>query len=341
MTKELPLVIMTHTLPETWLTSLNGKCRIIQGPQNADQFEPKLIKHLPEAEGLFTLLTIPIKENILKQAPNLRVVSNMAVGYDNIDVNACTARGIAVGNTPGVLTDGTADLTWALMLSVARRLNEANQDAHNGLWKTWNPTGWLGADLKDATLGIIGFGKIGKAVAKRAIGFGMRILYYSRHREFKAEKSLDVTYRSLNELLRQSDFVSIHVPLSPETRGLMNAERLRLMKPNAILINTARGKIINTPDLITALRENWIAAAALDVTDPEPLPPNHPLWRLPNCFITPHIGSATRNTRRRMAELACENLLAGLENRPLPHCINPEVYTAKNTKSSTPDYGNK
>jgi len=286
----------------------------------------QLMEYLSEADGLFTLLNIPIDKTILDKAPKLRVVSNMAVGYDNIDVGACTARGIPVGNTPGVLTDGTADLTMALLLTIARNLNPAHQDARNGLWKTWTPTGWLGADLKGAHLGIIGLGKIGEAVAKRALGFGLKILYYNQKRKLETEKSLGVIYSPLEELLRESDFVSIHVPLTPGTRHLINAERLQWMKPTAILINTARGGIVNTTDLITALEKKWIAAAGLDVTDPEPLPPDHPLWKLPNCFITPHIGSATRYTRKRMAELACENLIAGLENRTLPYCVNLEVY---------------
>jgi glyoxylate reductase len=317
---------MTHTLPKEWLTALEGKCQIIKGPIDATKFDTKLMEYLSEADGLFTLLNIPIDKTILDKAPKLRVVSNMAVGYDNIDVGACTARGIPVGNTPGVLTDGTADLTMALLLTIARNLNPAHQDARNGLWKTWTPTGWLGADLKGAHLGIIGLGKIGEAVAKRALGFGLKILYYNQKRKLETEKSLGVIYSPLEELLRESDFVSIHVPLTPGTRHLINAERLQWMKPTAILINTARGGIVNTTDLITALEKKWIAAAGLDVTDPEPLPPDHPLWKLPNCFITPHIGSATRYTRKRMAELACENLIAGLENRTLPYCVNLEVY---------------
>jgi len=334
MTTKLPLIIMTHTLPKEWLTLLEGKCQIIKGPINATKFEPELKEYLPLADGLFTLLNIPIDEKILDKASNLCVISNMAVGYDNIDVEACTARGISVGNTPGVLTDGTADLTMALLLAAARNLNQSHQDARNGFWKTWTPTGWLGADLNRAKLGIIGLGKIGKAVAERAHAFGMKILYYSHSRKPNIEINLNASYLPLEQLLKESDFISLHTPLTPETHNLINAERLKMMKPSAILINTARGGIINTMELEAALRKNQIAAAGLDVTDPEPLPPDHPLWKLPNCFITPHIGSATHFTRKRMAELACENLIAGLENRPLPHCVNPDVY--KTNKAEIP-----
>ena len=296
------------------------------GPVDASSLSPELEAHLGEAEGLFCLLTIPVNETLLKKAPRLRVVSNMAVGVDNIDVSACTQHGIPVGNTPGVLTDGTADLAMALLLSAARRLPEASQDARSGRWTTWSPTGWLGADLNGSVLGIVGMGKIGKAIAQRAKGFGMDLVYSDVQAWPEVEAALGAKRFPVEELLRTSDFVSLHTPLTPETRGLMNEERLRWMKPGAILINTSRGPVVDMQALARALQEGWIAAAALDVTDPEPLPMDHPLFRLPNCLILPHIGSATQNTRRRMAELACENLLAGLEGRRLPFCINPEVY---------------
>jgi glyoxylate reductase len=259
----------------------------------------------------------------LENATKLRVISNMAVGVDNIDVAACTRRGIPVGNTPGVLTEGTADLTMTLLLAAARGLQQASQDARQGKWKTWSPTGWLGKDLNGATLGIIGLGKIGRAVARRASGFGMHLIY-TDPQEYT---ELEATRMTLERLLRQSDFISLHVPLLPQTHHLINADTLSLAKSSAILINAARGPIVETMALYNALKENRIAGAALDVTDPEPLPPDHPLFTLPNCLIVPHIGSATWNTRRRMAELACENLIAGLEGRRLTHCVNPEVYT--------------
>lgn len=326
MPLDLPLAIVTHNLPDEWLKKLDEKCRILTGPPEADHLVPELEQHLPKVEGLFSLLTIPVSEVLLSKAPNLKVVSNMAVGYDNVDVAACTRRGIPVGNTPGVLTEGTADLAMALLLAAARKIPQSSQDARNGLWKTWSPTGWLGADLNRATLGIVGMGKIGAAVARRARAFGMNIVYSDQHPKPELEKEFSAIKLSLETLLWESDFVSLHVPLSPETQHMINAEALQQMKRTAILINAARGPVVDSKALYQALKENWIAAAALDVTDPEPLPPDDPLYSLSNCLIVPHIGSATQRTRRRMAELACDNLLAGLRNEPLPNCVNPDVY---------------
>jgi glyoxylate reductase len=326
---DLPLVIVTHTLPEGWLKALNGRCRPVFGPTDATQLAPELEKLLPEAEGLLSLLTIPVTAKLLERCPRLRVVSNMAVGVDNIDLAACTRRGIPVGNTPGVLTAGTADLAMALLLAIARRLGESSTDARQGRWKTWSPTGWLGADLDGAILGIVGFGKIGQAVARRAQGFGMRLLYSDPSDYPELEAALGAQRVQLEQLLGESDFVSLHVPLTTETRRLINSQALHQMKPGAYLINTARGPVVETAALLEALQQGWIAGAALDVTDPEPLPAGHPLYSLPNCLITPHIGSATNNTRRRMAELAAENLLAGLSGKRLPYCANPQVYEAR------------
>lgn len=326
--RERPLVIVSHSLPDSWLASLTGRCRLLIGPdtKTVSGLAPELSARLPEADGLFTLLTVPVDEPLVASASRLRVVSNMAVGVDNVDLEACTRRGIPVGHTPGVLTEGTADLTLALLLATARRLPEASQDARLGRWTTWEPAGWLGADLTGATLGIVGMGKIGTAVAERARAFGLRLVYNSRNRKLEAERRLGADYLPLDQLLRQSDFVSLHVPLTTETRGLIDADALRLMKPTAILINVARGPVVDSGALYHALHEKWIAAAGLDVTDPEPLPATDPLYQLPNCLIVPHIGSATVNTRRRMAELACDNLLVGLAGEPLPHCANPLVY---------------
>jgi glyoxylate reductase len=320
----LPLVLVSHTLPAGWLDKLAGHCRLLVGPpaETLPGLAPELEAHLPEAAGLFTLLTVPVTEPLLQKAPRLRVVSNMAVGVDNIDVAACSRRNIPVGHTPGVLTEGTADLTMALLLTVARNLPQASSDARNGRWTTWSPTGWLGADLAGATLGIVGLGKIGQAVAARAKSFGMNLVYSGRS-DNPAAATLGATRLPLADLLRQSDFVSLHIPLTPQTHHLINAQTLRLMKPTAILLNVARGPVVDTAALVQALREGWIQAAGLDVTDPEPLPPDHPLYHLPNCLILPHIGSATWNTRRRMAERACDNLLAGLAGRPLPYTVNP------------------
>lgn len=322
----LPLVLVTHTLPEGWLDLLKGRCQVISGPKDADHLSSELWSNISQADGLFTLLTIKVDEDLLSQAANIKVVSNMAVGFDNIDVAACTERGIPVGNTPGVLTEGTADLTMAILLAAARRLFEANQDARQGKWKTWSPTGWLGKDLSGATLGIVGMGQIGSAVAERAFGFGMDIIFSDPDPSREITDKLGAKHVSFEQLLQESDFISLHIPLTPQTRHMINEAELKIMKPSALLINTSRGPIVNQDALIKGLREDWIAGAALDVTDPEPLPPEHPLFKLPNCLIVPHIGSATWNTRRHMAERACVNLLAGLEGQRLPYCVNPEIY---------------
>jgi glyoxylate reductase len=324
--QKLPLVLVTHKLPDGWLDTLDGRCRMLVGPVDAERLSPELEERLPHAEGLYCLLTIKVGEALLGRAPNLKVVSNMAVGVDNIDIAACNRRGIPVGNTPGVLTEGTADLAFALLLAAARNLPQAWLDAREGRWKTWSPTGWLGKDLHGAFLGIVGLGKIGKAVAERGRAFGMRIIYTNPDRQPDFDRRLEAQCLSLKELLGESDFISLHTPLTPETRHLINLETLKLMKPGAILVNTARGPIVDMEALVVALQEGWIYGAALDVTDPEPLPPEHPLFNLPNCLILPHIGSATWNTRRAMAELACQNLLAGLNGEKLPFCVNPEVY---------------
>jgi glyoxylate reductase len=248
----LPLVLVTHTLPSDWLISLAGRCETVVGPENATRLAPELAERLGDAEGLFALLTIRVDVTLLARAPRLRVVSNMAVGYDNIDVAACTRRGIPVGNTPGVLTDATADLTMALLLAIGRGLPQAAADAREGRWTTWAPAGWLGADLHAATLGIVGLGKIGRAVAQRAQGFGMRLVYHEPVRLPDAEAALGVVWLPVEELLRVSDFVTLHVPLIPQTRGLINESALRSMKRTAYLVNTARGPVVDMAALTRA-----------------------------------------------------------------------------------------
>jgi lactate dehydrogenase-like 2-hydroxyacid dehydrogenase len=255
------------------------------------------------------------------------VVSNFGVGYDNIDVPACTRRGIPVGNTPGVLTETTADLAWALILAAARRVVEGDRAVRAGEWRTWGPVLLLGRDVNGATLGIVGFGRIGQAVARRAAGFGMRVLYHARNRVAEdVEREMGATWLPLADLLAQSDFVSLNVSLTAETRHLIDAAALRSMKPSAILVNTARGPVVDTDALVDALRTGVIRAAALDVTDPEPLPADHPLVALDNCIVVPHIASATEATRGRMAAMAAANLLAGVRGERLPTPVNPEVY---------------
>ncbi len=271
-------------------------------------------------EGIVSLVTDKIDGDIMDAAGDqLKVISQMAVGVDNIDLEAAKQRGIRVGNTPGVLTDATADLAFALLLTLARRIVEGVDYVRAGQWQTWHPQLLLGHDLRGATLGIIGFGRIGRAVAKRATGFDMNILGYSP-RLTQADAG-DVQAVDLETLLRESDFVSIHTPSTPQTKHLMNAERLRLMKKTALLINTARGPIVDQQALYAALKNGELGGAALDVTDPEPILMDDPLLTLPNVIVIPHIGSASVQTRNRMAAMAAENLLAGLRGEKLPHLV--------------------
>jgi lactate dehydrogenase-like 2-hydroxyacid dehydrogenase len=270
------------------------------------------------SDGLLSLLTDPVSAELIASSPRLRAVSNYAVGVDNVDLAAATARGIPVGNTPDVLTDSTADLALALMLGISRRLAEGDALVRRADWVTWEPELLLGRDLHGAVVGIVGMGRIGRAVARRLGGFGARVLQAGR-----AGGAAE-----LERLLGESDFVTLHCPLTPQTHGLIGERALRLMRPTAYLVNTARGPIVDTAALAAALEGGRIAGAALDVTDPEPLPAAHPLLRAPNLLVLPHLGSATHATRGRMADLAVDNLLAGLAGERMPHCANPEVYGA-------------
>ncbi len=319
-------VLMTYKLPDEWQGDHLADYQLILPDGNGKGITGNLRDHLPSASGIFCLLDDPITAEILQFAPKLKVVSNMAAGVDNIDVAACTKLGIPVGHTPGVLTDGTADLTLALLLSIGRQLPKASLDARQGRWSGWDPTGWLGVDLKDATVGIIGLGKIGYAVAERLSGFGSNIIFTSPTPKPEKASILGARQVKLEELLRDSDIICIHTALTDETKGMIDGSAFRIMKKSAILINAARGQVVNTDDLVDALDSGQIRAAGLDVTDPEPLPPDHPLYNLENCLITPHIGSATYRTRKAIAEIAIRNLIAGVEGLKLPHCINPEVY---------------
>ena len=279
-----------------------------------------------DVEGLFCLLTDRIDGALLAGAPKLRVVSNMAVGHDNIDVAAATVRGVYVGVTPDVLTETTADFTFAMMLAWARRIPQAHAFARQGRWKTWSPMLLLGTDLHGATLGIVGLGSIGLAVARRARGFGMRSLYYSRTPRPHAEREVGIErVAELRSLLAQADFVTLHVPLTPATTHLIGEEELKAMRPSAILVNTSRGPVVDQRALYLALKAGAIAGAALDVTEPEPMAPDDPLLGLYNVLITPHIASATVATRRKMAMLAAQNVVDVLEGRPPVHCVNPEA----------------
>jgi len=295
----------------------------------ADELPPPrdvILEKVKGLDGLLPLLTDKIDGEVMDAAgPQLKIISNYAVGYDNITVPDATARGIMVTNTPGVLTDTTADLAWALLMSVARRIVEGVYFARAGKWKTWGPLLLLGQDVHHATLGIVGFGRIGQAVAKRARGFSMRILYYDIMPNEAAAKDLGAELVDLDTLYAESDFISIHTQLTDETRGMIDAGALKKMKGTAIIVNTARGPIIRMEDLYEALKNGVIGGAGLDVTDPEPLPADHPLYTLDNCVIIPHLGSASVQTRTRMATMAAENLIAGLRGERPPNLVNPEV----------------
>jgi glyoxylate reductase len=272
----------------------------------------QLRRRCAEAEGLLCTLTERVDAELIDGSPHLRAIANYAVGYDNIDVPAAAAREIPVGNTPDVLTDATADLAFALLLAAARRLPEAIASLPAGEWVTWEPSAHLGHSVHGATLGIIGRGRIGQAVAQRAEGFAMEVLFSGRDDP-----------AALDDLLQRSDFVSLHCPLTPETRHLIDAAALARMRSTAILVNTARGPIVDQDALRAALTDGVIAGAALDVTDPEPLPADDPLLSAPNLIVAPHIGSATHAAREQMATLAVDNLLAALDGEPMPHPVTP------------------
>jgi lactate dehydrogenase-like 2-hydroxyacid dehydrogenase len=303
-------VFVTRRLPGNAVERLATAHDVEVWPEPDPPPRAELLARVRGAEGLLALLTDRVDAELLDAAPNLRAIANYAVGTDNVDLGAATQRGIPVGNTPDVLTETTADLAFALMLAAARRIVEAEHAVRAGDWPDWQPDAFLGHDVHGATLGIVGYGRIGRAVARRAEGFGMEVLHGI----------------PLDELLPRCDFLSLHAPLTPDTRGLIGARELELMKPTAILVNTARGPLVQADALEEALRAGRIAAAALDVTDPEPLPPDHPLLTAPNLTVVPHIGSASHRTREAMADMAVDNLLAALNGDRMPHCANPEVY---------------
>jgi glyoxylate reductase len=308
-------VFVTRELPGGALDRLRAQHDVDLWPESSPPPAEDLRERVRDAEGLLSLLTDPIDAELIEAAPRLRAISNYAVGTDNVDVSAATGRGIPVGHTPEVLTDSTADLAVALMLAISRRICEGEGIVRRGEWTTWSPTWMLGRDLHSSTVGIVGGGRIGMAVARRLEGFGCEILIAGRSGP-----------TSLGELLERSDFVSLHVPLSDETRGLIGEAELRAMKETAYVVNTARGPVVDQAALARALREGWIAGAALDVTDPEPLPPGDPLLEAPNLLVIPHLGSATHATREAMADIAVANLSAALDGERMPHCVNPEVY---------------
>ncbi len=284
-----------------------------------------LLREVAEADGLVSLLTDRIDAELLDRAPRLRVVANVAVGFDNIEVPAATERGVVITNTPGVLTETVADFAMALLLGTARRLVEADKYTRAYRWKSWELMLFLGQDVHGATLGLVGLGRIGGAVARRAHGFGMRILYHDVIRREDLERELGITYTPFEEVLRESDFISVHVPLMPETRHLIGREQLRMMKPTAVLVNTSRGPVVDTMALAEALADGTIWAAGLDVFEVEPVPSDHPLLALDNAIVVPHIASASVVTRTKMALMAVEDCLAVLEGRRPVNPVNPEV----------------
>lgn len=320
-----PHVFVTRRIPDAGLARIRAECDAEVWNDSLPPPYEILKQKVSSCDGLVALLTDRIDATLLDAAPRLKVVSNYAVGFNNIDVKAATQRGICVGNTPGVLTDATADMAFCLLISAARRLVEGDNYSRSGAWKTWEPLGHLGQDLVGRTLGIVGMGRIGYALAKRCKGWDMPILYHDVYRAEKAEKDFGAVQVSLESLLRDSDFVSVHTDLNDATRGLFNTDRFRMMKRTAVFINTARGPIMVQKDLVEALQSGTIFAAGLDVTDPEPPAADDPLLNLPNVIVAPHIASATVGTRNAMAEICAKNLIAGLTGQPLPAWVNPEV----------------
>ena len=317
-------VAVTREIPDAGLQRLRDAATVKLWDREMPPSPDELDVLLEECDGAITLLTDRIDGSVLDRHPQLRVVSNFAVGYDNIDVPAARERGVLVCNTPDVLTNATADHTWALLLAAARRIPESMAYVREGKWKTWGPRLLLGREVSEATIGIVGLGRIGKEVAKRARGFNMRVLAFDPFEDSDFARDHQVTYVPLEQLLDESDFVTLHVTLTPDTHHLIAAAEFGRMKRTAILVNASRGPVVDTDALVDALRRQSIFAAALDVTDPEPLPADHPLVNMSNCIVVPHTASATVQTRDRMAELAAENLLAGLRGERPPAAVNAD-----------------
>jgi glyoxylate reductase len=327
-----PRVYVARRIPGPGLDLVRQQADVAVWP--TDELPPPrevLMKEAAASDGIISLLTDRIDGELLDASPRLKVVSNYAVGFDNIDVPAATSRGVVVGNTPGVLTETVADFTMALLLATARRVVEGDAFTRAGRWKSWEPMLLLGQDMYNATLGLVGLGRIGAAVARRARGFGMRILYYDVIRREDLEAELGIEFTPFEDVLRRADFVSVHTPLTPETRHLISGPQLRLMKKTAVLVNTARGPIVDPDALYQALSSGEIWAAGLDVFEVEPVPRDHPLLGLQNIIVAPHIASASVETRTKMANMAVENLLAALAGRRPTHLVNPEVWERRRT----------
>lgn len=322
-------VLVTGRLPETVLASIRKEHDVVINAEDKPMDRQKLLSAVGDKDGLLCMITDRVDAELLNRAPHLKMIANFGVGFNNIDVDFATAKGVPVSNTPGVLTESTADLTFALILATARRLVEGDRMTRAGNFKFWAPLHFLGQEVSGKTLGIIGLGRIGRAVAGRAAAFDMKVIYYSRRRLEKAgEKKLNLAYADLKTLLKTADFVSVHVPLTPRTTRLIGADELGRMKPDAYLINTSRGPVVDEKALLDALQNRKISGAGLDVYENEPeLTPG--LKELDNVVLLPHVGSATIETRTKMARMAAENLLAGLDGRIPPNCLNCEQLYGK------------
>lgn len=314
----LPKVLITRIPPGSAVDRIADRADVWVWPHDRDIDRDVLLGRISDADGLYCMLADRIDSRLLEAAPSLKVVSTMAVGVDNIDLDACVHRSIAVGHTPGVLTDSTADMAWALLMASSRRIGEAIDFVRSGSWEQWEPEGLFGRDVSGTTLGILGMGRIGTAVARRAAAFDMQTVYWSRSEVVEVERDLGAQRVTFEALLEQSDHIVVCLPLSDETRGLVGASAFARMKSTANLVNIARGPVVDTDALVQALTVGQIRCAALDVTDPEPLPPDHALLAISSCIVVPHLGSATQRTRVAMADLAADNLLAGIFGHPMP-----------------------
>ncbi|MDH4117746.1 MAG: D-glycerate dehydrogenase [Acidimicrobiia bacterium] len=318
-------IVVTRAIDEARLSPLEGH-HLVVWPHQTQMPHDELVAELSGATGVVSHLTDRLDRETIVSAGDLRAVSQVAVGVDNIDLGVCTERRIPVGHTPDVLTETTADTAWALLASAVRRIPEGREHVLAGEWGPWRPDLLLGGDLHDTTLGVVGLGRIGAAVARRAAGFAMKVLYAGPRRKPHLEAELRASYRPLENLVREADHIVVTVPLSESTRGLIGTPELEAMKPDATLVNVSRGPVVDTTALTEALDRGLLAGVALDVTDPEPLPADHPLLGHPNCLVIPHLGSASRRTRAAMVDLAISNMAEALGGRRMPACANPEVY---------------
>jgi glyoxylate reductase len=319
-----PKVFATHQLFDEARQILETACHMEYWTNDERPPRDEVLRRVKDKEGLVCLLTERVNDELLRVASKLRIAANVAVGYDNIDVDTCTKRGVVATNTPGVLDETTADFAWTLMMAVARRLSEGEQLARSGNWKGWNLDQLCGADICGKTLGLVGFGRIGRAVARRALGFQMKVIYTDAVKApEEVTKSLNVEYRDMNALLAESDFISLHVPLMPETRGLFDSPKFYRMKPSAFLINTSRGPVVEEAALVAALDARKIAGAALDVYENEPF--IHPGLKRPNVVLAPHLASASLETRTKMAVMAANNVVALFNSQTPPNMLNPSV----------------